>query len=482
MCARFGKALPVIQPGGVLGRCREAVRGGGAHDTGLRAHRSVFVALAAVLALDAADRSALGVLAPALKGEFHIGNGTIGLLASAFSIVGGLATIPIGVLTDRTRRVTILVVSIVIWSVAMGLAAAAMTLAVLFVARSALGILTAAGGPPVTSIVGDLVSPDVRGRVIGWVKSGELVGAAGGFVVTGVLVSLFSWRSAFVALGLIGLVVGAAVVRIPEPRRGGEGRTDDGPERLDEPSQLRELIEEEGAEPKPELVLDGDVADMGLPAAIHYVTHVRTLVMIIAAGALGDFFFTAVQVFGVLFLVEQFDISASTAGLLIPAVGVAGFFGVIAGGRFGDWLLERHVVTGRLKVGAWSYLAVAVLFTPVLLTTSLAVALPFLTLAGVFLMAPVAPLEAARLDVVHPQLRGRAESARTVARVVAQAAAPLVFGILSDQLAGGGADGLRAAFLVYLSLLAVSSLLLVLAGREYPREVASVQESVVEDA
>ena len=441
----------------------------------------MFVALAAVLALDAADRSALGVLAPALKGEFHIGNGTIGLLASAFSIVGGVATIPIGVLTDRTRRVTILVVSIVIWSVAMGVAAAAVTLAVLFVARSALGILTAAGGPPVTSIVGDLVSPDVRGRVIGWVKSGELVGAAGGFLVTGVLVSLFTWRSAFVALGLIGLLVAAKVLRIPEPRRGGEGRADGGPERLDEPSQLRELIEEEGAEPKPELVLDGDVADMGLPAAIHYVSRVRTLVMIIAAGALGEFFFTAVQVFGVLFLVDQFDISASTAALLIPAVGVAGFVGVIAGGRVGDRLLERHVVTGRLQVGAWSYLAVAVLFTPVLLTTSLAVALPFLALAGVFLMAPIAPLEAARLDVVHPQLRGRAESARTVARVVAQAAAPLVFGILSDQLAGGGADGLRAAFFVFLSLLAVSSLLLMLAGREYPREVASVQESVVDE-
>ena len=190
----------------------------------------------------------------------------------------------------------------------------------------------------------------------------------------------------------------------------------DGATELDEPSKLRELIEEEGAEPKPELVLDGDVADLGLPAAMHYVSRVRTLVMIIAAGVLGEFFFTALQVFGVLFLVDQFDISASTAALLIPAVGVAGFIGVIAGGRFGDWLLERRVVTGRLKVGAWSYLAVAVLFTPVLLTSSLAVALPFLALAGVFLMAPIAPLEAARLDVVHPQLRGRAESARTVAR------------------------------------------------------------------
>jgi predicted MFS family arabinose efflux permease len=489
--ASRASALPDLnidghRPGDVVEQGRNGVRGRGEPETDLRAHRRVFVALAAVLALDAADRSALGVLAPALKSEFHIGNGTIGLLASAFSIVGGLATIPIGVLTDRTRRVTILVVSILIWCVAMGVAAAALTLAVLFAARSALGILTAAGGPPITSIIGDLVSPDVRGRVIGWVKSGELVGAAAGFVVTGALVSFLSWRSAFVALGLIGLLVAAGFLRIPEPRRGGEDRgapdsEHDGATELDEPSKLRELIEEEGAEPKPELVLDGDVADLGLPAAMHYVSRVRTLVMIIAAGALGEFFFTALQVFGVLFLVDQFDISASTAALLIPAVGVAGFIGVIAGGRFGDWLLERRVVTGRLKVGAWSYLAVAVLFTPVLLTSSLAVALPFLALAGVFLMAPIAPLEAARLDVVHPQLRGRAESARTVARVVAQAAAPLLFGLLSEVLAGGGADGLRAAFFVFLSLLAVSSLLLVLAGREYPSEVASVQQSVVEE-
>jgi hypothetical protein len=57
----------------------------------------------------------------------------------------------------------------------------------------------------------------------------------------------------------------------------------------------------------------------------------------------------------------------------------------------------------------------------------------------------------------------------------------LLFGLLSEVLAGGGADGLRAAFFVFLSLLAVSSLLLVLAGREYPSEVASVQQSVVEE-
>jgi predicted MFS family arabinose efflux permease len=77
-----------------------------------RDRRLAVVTLAAVLALDGADRTALGALAPSLKSEFGIGNTAIGLLASAFAVVGALAIVPIGVLTDRARRVTILVVCI----------------------------------------------------------------------------------------------------------------------------------------------------------------------------------------------------------------------------------------------------------------------------------------------------------------------------------------------------------------------------------
>src|SRR3954462_13140296 len=95
-------------------------------------HRAAILVLASVLALDGADRTALGALAPALKAEFHIGNTEIGLLASAFAVVGALAIIPIGILTDRARRITILVVCIGIWCVAMGFAAAAWSFALLF--------------------------------------------------------------------------------------------------------------------------------------------------------------------------------------------------------------------------------------------------------------------------------------------------------------------------------------------------------------
>jgi predicted MFS family arabinose efflux permease len=394
-----------------------------------------------------------------------------------FAIVGALATVPIGVLTDRTRRITIIVVSILLWCCATGVAAAAWSFAVLFAARITLGVVTAAGGPPVTSIVGDLFQIDARGRVLGWVKSGELVGAGAGFIVAALLLPV-SWRAVFAALAVLGLVVAWRISRVEEPRRGGEGEADN-EHAVDAPSQLRELVEQEHVEPPPELILHGDQSDRPLPDALKYVFHVRTVVMVIVASVLGEFFFTALQVFGVLYLVEHFDISATVASLLILAAGVGGFAGVVAGGRLGDHLIERGVLTGRLRVGAWSYLAVSVVFLPVFLTDSLAVALPLLLVAAALLAAPIASLEAARLDVIHPQLRGREESARILARVCAQATAPLVFGALSESLGGGGETGLQVAFLALLPGLAVSGVLLMFAMRHYPREVAAVQESTV---
>jgi predicted MFS family arabinose efflux permease len=448
------------------------------------AHRAALVALAAVLALDGADRTALGALAPVLKTEFGIGNTAIGLLASAFAVVGAIAIVPIGILSDRARRITILVVCILIWCAGMGLAAAAMSFAVLFAARITLGVLTAAGGPPVTSIVGDLFPADVRGRVLGWVKSGELIGAGAGFLVAGVVVWLTSWRGVFLTLGIMGLVVAWSVAHVREPRRGGENDLPGDDDRgIDAPTQLSALVDEQGIEPREDLVLEGDQSELPLKPALRYVFRVRTVVMIITASALGDVFFAALQVFGVLYLVEQFGVSTSQASILIPLVGVGGFLGVVAGGRLGDLLIAHGVLAGRVHLGVWSYLAASVSLAPVFLVSSLAVALPFLVVSGALLTAPIAPLEAARLDVVHPQLRGRTEGARMIARMAAQASAPLVFGALSGVLGGGGAEGLQLTFLLLLPLLAASSICLMVAVHHYPREVASVEESeIVEGA
>ena len=73
-----------------------------------------------------------------------------------------------------------------------------------------------------------------------------------------------------------------------------------------------------------------------------------------------------------LFLVDQFGLSASQAAILIPLVGIGGFVGVVGGGRVGDLLIEHGVLTGRIHIGAWSYLVAALALVPVFVTSSLA--------------------------------------------------------------------------------------------------------------
>jgi hypothetical protein len=102
------------------------------------------------------------------------------------------------------------------------------------------------------------------------------------------------------------------------------------------------------------------------------------------------------------------------------------------------------------------------------------VALPFIVVAGAGLGAANAPLDAARLDVVHPQLWGRAESARSAVRTGATAAAPLAFGVLAD------AFGLRTAFLVALPALVANAVGLWFASRTYAEDVATVAVSLQE--
>lgn len=63
---------------------------------GRPARARVVVALAAVLALDAADKSSLGVTAQNIERTFSVGKTQVGLLLTVTSAVGALATLLFG--------------------------------------------------------------------------------------------------------------------------------------------------------------------------------------------------------------------------------------------------------------------------------------------------------------------------------------------------------------------------------------------------
>src|SRR5215472_13136994 len=86
----------------------------------LRYERRVMLLLLLVLVVDYADRTLIGARGPTLQRVFHIGNTERGLLAAAFSPVGAVATLPLGMLVDRIKRMWLLALSLAIWAAAMG--------------------------------------------------------------------------------------------------------------------------------------------------------------------------------------------------------------------------------------------------------------------------------------------------------------------------------------------------------------------------
>ncbi len=138
----------------------------------------------------------------------------------------------------------------------------------------------------------------------------------------------------------------------------------------------------------------------------------------------------------------------------------------------------RGHIDARIVVPAVAFLAMTAAFAPAVITTSLFVAVPLLVLAACLLSLANPPLDAARLDVIPSTMWGRAEAVRTVLRTTLEALAPLAFGATAEYVFGGtGTNGLEPTVLVMLVPLVASPLVLLLARRSYPTDVATAAES-----
>jgi MFS family permease len=446
------------------------------------------VILAGVLALSSADAATVGASAIELRQHLHIDNTDIGLLVAVSSLVGAVASLPFGILADRVRRTWTLAAAIVFWGITMLWSATVSSFGDLLLARLALGIVTAAAGPIVASLVGDYFPSSERGRIYSFILTGELIGAGVGFAVTGDIAAL-SWRAAFGILAIPAFVLAYLLFKLPEPLRGGEGalvpdggREDQLPSSpaaepttpADGLTDAQRLAKEQHISPDPRFLQMGSVERMGFFSAARYVLRVRTNVALIISGACGYYFLSGVQTFGVEFVHGDYHVSQVVANLLMLVVGGGAAAGVLIAGPLGDRLLRNGHLKGRIQVPAFTAVAAVLLFIPALVTHSSLTALPYIVFAGAALSAQNPPIDAARLDIVPAALWGRAEGIRTFVRSGAQALAPLLFGGVSDLLSGGHPiSGLRWTFVIMLVPLGASAVFLFRAMRTYPTDVAT---------
>jgi MFS family permease len=473
------------------------------------ARAKVIVLLGAALALDSADKGTIGAVAAELERHLGITHLQVGLLATISTAVGALATVPVGMLTDRFNRVRLLAFSVVLWALAMVATGAAPSYGILLLSRLALGAVTATAGPTLASLMGDLFPARERAAMWGLVLTGELAGGGVGLLVSGDIAGVLSWRWAFWWLVLPSAALAVALLRmLPEPARGGQSRLEPGASELlgaDEVEQDAEaspdaadghdaggeaaarIVKQRGVQPDPDLVLRSDPAQLPLGAAVRYVLRIRTNVILIAASAISYLFFAGVQVFAVVLLRSRYSLGQSAASSLAAVIGLGALAGVIAGGRIADMLLRRGRINARIVVGAAAALIAAVVLLPAFASPWLWLSLPLLVLGAGAWSAANPALNAARLDIMPPRLWGRAEGVRTFVQMGAVAAAPLLFGLVSQLLGGpsssargadhGNGTALALTFIIMLVPVVISGLVVLRARSTYARDVATAVAS-----
>ena len=168
------------------------------------------------------DRQILSILIEDIGQEFSLDDTQRGLLMGlAFALFYAGLGIPVARLADRMNRKRIIAGAITIWSAATALCGAASGFWTLFLARVAVGVGEAGATPPAHSIIGDYFRKHELTRALSVYSLGTTFGAVIGLIAGGMLAEMFSWRVAFVVVGLPGIVLGMIVLfTIREPERG----------------------------------------------------------------------------------------------------------------------------------------------------------------------------------------------------------------------------------------------------------------------
>lgn len=182
----------------------------------------VLAMLTFVYVLNFLDRQLLGILAKPIQDSLRITDGQLGLIGGLyFAMFYCFIAIPVSWLADRTSRVGVLTLACAIWSAATIACGMARSYPQLVAARMVVGFGEAGGVPPSYALITDTFAPGRRGVAFGIYNLGPPIGAALGIALGATIATLFDWRDAFIAIGLVGIVAAAALpFVIPEPQRG----------------------------------------------------------------------------------------------------------------------------------------------------------------------------------------------------------------------------------------------------------------------
>jgi predicted MFS family arabinose efflux permease len=384
----------------------------------------VLVMLTLVSTLNFVDRQLMAILLEPIKAEFQLSDTQLGFLTGfAFSIFYAICGIPLAKLADQGNRSRLIAIVIIVWSVMTAFCGLTLGFVSLMLARIGVGIGEAGSAPAVQSQLADYYEPRRRASMVGLQSTGVYLGILLGFLLGGWINQYMGWRSAFLALGLPGVVFAVIFwITVREPPRG----------RI-------ENISDTGSAPA---VLD-TLRHLWSRRSYRHIPFAVSFYAFVAYGSMG---------WGPAFFTRTHHMTSGEIGTwLALSAGLAGGLGCYFGGAISDYVVNRtrderwHMWLPALFIAVSIPLHFIIYLSPTPLPALLMTAVVWF-LGNTWL----GPAQATLQSLAGLRMRAMALAVMLfINNLIGQGLGPQVVGILSDRMrAAYGPDSLRYALLI----------------------------------
>jgi MFS family permease len=154
------------------------------------------------------DRTILSILAGPIITDLKLTDAEFGAIGGlAFAILYSVLGVPLAMLADRTSRSRVVAGALAVWSAFTALCGTATGFGQLFFYRLGVGVGEAGGVAPSYALIADYFPPRRRARALAIFSLGIPIGLAAGTLIGAYLAAWIDWRSAFLAMGIAGLIL-----------------------------------------------------------------------------------------------------------------------------------------------------------------------------------------------------------------------------------------------------------------------------------
>jgi predicted MFS family arabinose efflux permease len=368
-------------------------------------NRGAGYALALLLAvnlLNYIDRQALYAVFPLIKADLKLTDAGLGFLGSAFMISYMLTAPLFGRLGDRANRARMAASGVVVWSLATTLSGLATSYRTLLAARTLVGVGEASFGTVSPGLVADYFPRERRGRMLSLFFLAIPVGSALGYILGGQLGQRFGWQTAFLLVGLPGLLLALPLSLLGDPRQS--------------------------------IIQEGAASNEAIIPELRRFWNNRTYVYATLSMAAMTFAIGGLAQWAPSYLQRTFGMEVARGSTVFGVITVvSGIIGTLSGGWLGDYFQCRRS-TGYLYVTATGFLLGAPMILLALVTDNLILCLSAIFVAELFLFLNTSPLNTVLINVVAPGNRAMGFAINIfIIHALGDAVSPTIIGLISDR-------------------------------------------------